>query len=416
MNAMHNGSPWVLAMIGLLASGACSGAGNDGDGDGDGGSAADGTAATGSGATGAGGFGGNGGSSGNGSGGFGAGVGPDGMCVDPIPTGCNDLHVEFESVIPTVVLLVDRSSSMFDLPLADSPNRWEPLKTALVDPTSGVVTTLQDSVRFGFTAYTHQKKNGLMGCPLLNDAGIIGLNNYDAIKAKYDEASVDPALSAPTPADKLTYKGETPTGAAVRAVTPGLLAYAEPGPKFILLVTDGEPDTCVNPDPQCGQDESVAAVQEARAQGIGTFVIGVGEVGAAHLQDLANAGAGQPVQQRPPATGCPAVAAPQAMYSPAGGNAPFYNPQNPTELASAVAGIIASVRGCTYTLNHEIDPSKAHLGTVQLECSNLPIDDGNGWRVVNETEVELTGNACATIRSTAQPRLYISFPCDVIIR
>src|SRR5690606_1952321 len=46
--------------------------------------------------------------------------------------GCNDLEVEFESITPTILVLVDRSSSMFDQPLADYPNRWEPLKEALV--------------------------------------------------------------------------------------------------------------------------------------------------------------------------------------------------------------------------------------------------------------------------------------------
>ena len=68
------------------------------------------------------------------------------------------------------------------------------------------------------------------------------------------------------------------------------------GSKYIVLATDGEPDTCpgtcVGPtcpvpdrpgwprDPQCGQDRSVAAVQEAFKQGIkGSRLVSIPEAG-----------------------------------------------------------------------------------------------------------------------------------------
>src|SRR5690606_23607575 len=119
----------------------------------------------------------------------------------------------------------------------------------------------------------------------LMDVIDIETGNLDSIVALYDEVSVDPASTGPDPQ---TYKGETPTGEAIRAVIPVLDSDRAPGPKFLLLVTDGEPDTCATPDPQCGQDESIAAVQEAYEKNIKTFVVGVGEIGLEHLQDLAN--------------------------------------------------------------------------------------------------------------------------------
>ena len=48
--------------------------------------------------------------------------------------------------------------------------------------------------------------------------------------------------------------------------------------KYIVLVTDGAPNTCLVRDPQCGQDASVAAVQAAFGAGIRTLVVGLGGI------------------------------------------------------------------------------------------------------------------------------------------
>jgi hypothetical protein len=328
--------------------------------------------------------------------------------------GCNDLQVEFESVTPTVLVLVDRSSSMFDIPLPPYANRWEPLKEALVGP-DGAITNLQSGIRFGFAAYTHQAQNGAGACPIF-DATNIALNNYDAIKAEYDAVSSDPIdPSAPLVGGINPTKGETPTGAAIQAAAAQLAAFTEFGPKFILLVTDGEPDTCTQPDPQCGQDQSIAAAQAAFSQGIGTFAIGVGEIGLQHLQDLANAGTGQAVQQRPEPLDCPMGSFTLGSYSPTGGTARVFNPGNPEALKADIAGIVGSVRSCTYTMNAEVDSTKAHLGTVLVNGQTAVYENENGWRLKSSTEVEILGSACQTVKTSAQPDVYISFPCDAYV-
>lgn len=314
--------------------------------------------------------------------------------------GCNDLQVEFETVIPTVMLVVDRSSSMFDLPLAPHPNRWEPLKEALVGD-DGAVTDLQSGIRFGFAAYTNQAGTGT--CPQF-DPTEIGLDNYDAIKARYDEVSSDPILTG--------VKGETPTGAAILAATAHLAAFTEPGPKSILLVTDGEPDRCSEPDPQCGQDEAIAAVQAAYAQNIATFAIGVGEVGVNHLQDLANAGLGQPVQDRPEPVDCPMGSFTLGAYSPTGGAAKVFNPADPDALKADIAGIVGALRSCSYTLSAEVIADKAHLGTVLVNDEAAVFGDPNGWRMNDAYELELIGASCVAVKTVASPDVYISFPCE----
>jgi len=213
----------------------------------------------------------------------------------PVEAGtCDDQTIQTYETVPTVQLVVDTSGSMFTPP---NP-AWDPLFKALMDPTNGVVAMLQDKVRFGFTSYTSTDAAAATCPTLVSTEGDPKIKNLDPIKTKYSSVAVMPDPN-----------GNTPTGPAIVAVTKQLLAFKPdpPGPKFILLVTDGDPDTCAVFNPNCGQDESIKAVQDAYAAGIGTFVIGIGDITndskcdatmrtcKLHLQDIANAGAGKPV-------------------------------------------------------------------------------------------------------------------------
>ena len=72
----------------------------------------------------------------------------DGRCArdqpDPDAGVCAAMVLEAEFGIPTVVLLVDQSGSMGtnQYPAGSGVSRWEALQTALIDPTDGVVTTM----------------------------------------------------------------------------------------------------------------------------------------------------------------------------------------------------------------------------------------------------------------------------------
>src|SRR5690606_15287813 len=126
---------------------------------------------------------------------------------------CQNLEVNFTPDIPTVFILVDRSSSMWDNMF------WDPLRDGVLD----VVQRLHVDVRFGFGTFTGAGAS----CPLdLQDVGIIDHNNYDAIAAFYQAIS-HPGM--PT---------ETPTAAGIQRAREILEAdnLVFPGPKFILLV------------------------------------------------------------------------------------------------------------------------------------------------------------------------------------
>ena len=303
------------------------------------------------------------------------------------PDSCVKLHVAYTPQIPTVVMLIDQSGSMKDK--FDTGTRWNVLRDALIAPTTGIISTLQAKVRFGLALYTSDGGFGngdpKKTCPMITEVPP-ALNNFDAIKMKY------------LPDD---WKGDTPTGESVDAAVKILAGVKDEGPKVIVLATDGEPDTCAdpNPDTQQGRDAarqlSVSAVQNAFAAQITTFVISVGkEVGEEHLRAVANAGQGLAVDV-------------DNMNR-------FYRANSQADLKTAFDTIVDGVRSCVLALNGSVDLANAASGTVSLDGKPLTYLDANGWRLDSPTMFELQGSACTAIKS-GNHDLQIDFPCGVIV-
>src|SRR5262249_32811791 len=148
---------------------------------------------------------------------------------------------------------------------------------------------------------------------------------------------------------------DTPTAESVIAVTAKLEAINEPGQKFMILATDGEPDTCPNPDAQNTQTAanaakagSIAAGTAALRKGITTRIISVGnEVGADHLKALAVAGSG-------------------------GDNtAEAFTALNTEALEEAFTSIIGEARSCDFKLEGTVAAGEASRGTVVLDGQSL---------------------------------------------
>jgi von Willebrand factor type A domain len=307
-------------------------------------------------------------------------VGPDGAdgeLFDPGIDGnetaaCGEAAVTFEKRVPYLVLLVDQSGSMEE----DFGNgsRWSVMRDALLDEQDGIVKRLQDDVRFGLALYTSEDGYAGGTCPMLDEVDS-HFGNYEAIKAVYDAAQ---------PSE------DTPTGESITAVADQLeKIYVEAAtPKVIVLATDGHPDTCDEPDPQNGQDVSIAAAQDAYSRGIQTFVLSVGdEIGDEHLQDMANAGQGLPVN--------------------GDSKANFYKALDQNQLADAFDDIIHGVRDCVFTLDGEVKEGFEDQGTVTLDGEQLGPDE---YKLNNSKELQLLGEACKTIQD-GDHELSIKFPC-----
>jgi Mg-chelatase subunit ChlD len=369
--------------------GAAGGRAGDGDGDGDdlGGGAGPGTAGS------------------NGPGSNGA---LFGSAADSV--GCSQLEIGFEAQTPTVLIVVDRSSSQWD----QYPNHtWEPMKEGILS----VVSAVQADIRIGVVTYTGQNGGA---CPDLFPA--MAQVTFD----KNNLAAVEATLNG---IDRPPYKGETPTAATIQAGQAALLADPAPGEKVILLVTDGDPDFCNDPDRACPMDAVVGAVQDARAKGISTVVFGLqrAELSEQHLRDVANAGAGQPValpqginSQEDLRNRCrdnPAGSIP-GTYSPASGNAQFFQASGTDQaaLGAALDAAIYGVRSCIFELDGAVEINPDRVGSARITLDDgapLVFNDPNGWRLLTATQVELVGGACQQLKNPATGGIKFDFPCDV---
>ena len=109
-------------------------------------------------------------------------------CADEFDAGdqgeaatCVDVSVSFEANEATVVLLIDQSGSMDQD--YDGTDRWGALYDALMDPSDGVVASLESEVRLGLALYTSYDGFDGPTCPVVTevdaafDAAVRGLED-----------------------------------------------------------------------------------------------------------------------------------------------------------------------------------------------------------------------------------------------
>jgi hypothetical protein len=311
----------------------------------------------------------------------------DGRCQnrDVDATGvCARIQVQATPVTPRVIVIVDQSGSM--TASFGGSNRWDALKQSLIGRPDGLIFALQNTVEFGLAMYS-ARSGGDGGppigeCPMITDVPPAPMN-YAAIDAVY------------RPADVIE---DTPTGDAIDAVLDRILGVPDPDddPTIFIVATDGEPDRCEELDPQNGQAEAIAAVERAFGEGIRTYMISVGEgvVSAAHMTDMANAGVGN---------------------GPGDPDAPYWVAGDDRGLRDALSTIVGGVLSCDLTLEGTLTIEDACLGTVRLNGRDLPCDDPNGWRAIDETHIQLQGDACDELTADGGSTLTAEFPCDVVI-
>jgi hypothetical protein len=318
------------------------------------------------------------------------GSGPDaGQDVD---AACPALLFTPTRTTPTVELLLDQSSSMSQNygPNNTPPTRMNAMKSALVDPTNGVVAKLAPSVIFGATLYTGTG-NAPPNCPALTSTAR-ALNNFPAIRTLVNGAT-------PT--------ANTPTAASIDGVIASFIANPPPAssPRIIVLATDGLPDTCADNNPPennpndprriAANKSAVDAATRAFTAGIKLFFLFIGnesQVGN-HAQEMANAGAGLDVVS---------------------GRAPFFIATNPAELTQAFDTIIGGVVSCDLRLNTALDPADAPAGSVTIDGRTLTYQ--TEWNLdADGITIHILGNACTMLKSATNPVLEAVFPCGAII-
>jgi hypothetical protein len=310
----------------------------------------------------------------------------------PIGDSCADIDVTLSKVKPTIVLLVDQSGSMTaDFPPGSGASRWDVLRDALMDPDGGIVKSLQNDVSFGLTLYTWP--SGVGACPLLSSVGVM-INNYTAMNSVYADAA--PIDNTPTAESVMGVVGFNDAGTLLDG---GFAKLTTPGPKILLLATDGDPDTCAAPNSngtQAPRDFTVWATTRTYDAGIKTYVLSIGaDIDEAHQQSVANVGLG--------------------FNADAGDAAPLFRTSNRQQVLDALNQIILGVRSCKFTLNGAVVPGTEALGSVTLNGAPLGLNNPNGWKLSSPTEIEITGTACTTVKTSPSAKVSVRFPCGAIV-
>lgn len=363
---------------------------------------------------------------------------------------CQQAELTWEPKIPTVFVMVDRSGSMFDCNSTTTvvepscatatDTAWTKLKTAVL----AVVGSLQAQVRFGFASFTGTNPMSGGMCPLI-DKVAPSLNNAMAIAKVYDGLPFQPNTT------QVGMKFETPARQSLDLIGAELLADTSPGEKYILFVTDGQPDYCDDSNSLCAPDSVIGGLQALKAKGITTIVIGlqsaVNDLPAGVLQAFANAGAGEPTVAPLKANldtfafydQCNGIAGWHAdlvtsakaqargvtvgTYATAPGPTKPYTPDvsNQTMLMNQLSQALAGVKSCVFDLGDvngksiKVDVTQLDQATISLMGAPVPHDDVNGWRMNSPTQLELMGTACATWRLPATKTINFGFPCQIVI-
>ena len=313
------------------------------------------------------------------------------MTMDP--NDCVSMAVSASRATPTVMLVVDGSSSMVDDPDTGMPafyppgqmttTRWSAVRNALVDATMGVVPQLQSVVKFGLAVFGTGDIFAGGQCPLPLGVVAPALDNLPAVMGGI--GNVPPGTF-------------TPTGLALNAVVDMLPDGQSSDPDvlpespIIVLATDGNPNDCMSP--MTNFQPSIDAAMKAAAKHQKLFVISVGnDSSAMHLQQLANIGAGMAIDAAP--------------------GAKVFYPDNSAELATTLSDLIAAQLSCEVTLDgNGVMPGKECMGSVTINGTQLACDGPDGWRLKDPQHIELLGGACDTFKASASAQLLVNFPCE----
>jgi hypothetical protein len=370
---------------------------------------------------------------------------------------CQMADFKFQPQIPTVYLLVDRSGSMFHCldssnPVCDNQmdTSWYTLKTAI----ESVIKNLDSTVRFGFTTIWGTNPMGSGGmCPslqgTLTDNVAPALNNAATITAKYDGLAWPTASGSSTPGMKF----ESPASESIGNVAAALMKDTDPGPKYIIFLTDGQPDYCDDSLAVCAIDSVIYHLQVASMAGIKTIVFGIQttqfDLPAGTLQAFANAGANEPTLA-PLASGLDVnaffdqcsngnVAGWLADLKAAGksdtrgvslgtymstmGPTKPYQPSasDQTMLTNQLSMALAGVKSCSFDLSDingksiKVDTTMLGKASIAIQGNPIPQDSTNGWSVSGTTTLLLNGSACTTWQTPGNDDIMFNFPCSTII-
>jgi hypothetical protein len=273
------------------------------------------------------------------------------------------------------MLVVDKSGSMDDPTSPGGNKKIQDTKTAL----NMLLDEGEGKIRFGWLQYPTNSRCGV------GDVSV--------------PCSADSVPTIRQRVAALFPSGGTPTGQSLDNANAHESLHDESRNNFVILLTDGMP-TCPNGN---GRDQNEAdnqlaleAVQNLRASGIDTFVIGLGEDlndPDTTNKDLLNAMAD--------AGGRPRV-----------GEIRYYQANSLEALTEALQTIGGMVIGCTLGLT-TVPEFSAYLWVFfDGEAQNRDLDHVNGWDYdPDRNQINFYGPTCDQLRSGQVDKVEVLMGC-----
>jgi hypothetical protein len=283
--------------------------------------------------------------------------------------GGQSIPIELKpAAIPDLHLVVDKSGSMADRLgkpfFGTSEVKW----TVMRDTLQATVEHFASTVRFGLTLFPGDRSCGPGGIDVPLELG--------------NGARITSTLQAVRPA------GNTPTATTIRAVQQYLAGIDGETERHILLATDGMPNCDWAAD-----QATVAAVKQARAAGLKTFVVGFGEIFAANpflLDQLAEAGG-----------------------TATSGEHKFYLASDEEQLKQALFAIAGGlvVPSCTYALDSA--PPEPDKVTVTFDGQAVARDGSHasGWDFTGDKELTFFGAECDRLAGGSVSQIEVIYGC-----
>lgn len=313
------------------------------------------------------------------------------------PDTCDKVNLTGAPRSPDILIVLDRSGSMVGLGGMRNmgKNRWIPSVSAVKKLTS----SLTETVAFGLMLFPAPGAAGMGGGGIMIPGlGTIptgpgggntcapgkvdvpvDINTADEIAAVLDMSMPDFGAT-PT----------TATLAAAKVALSGDCADCEPTPKYILLVTDGQP-TCGTGGMGDTTPEDIAAtnvaIDDLTAAGVKTYVIGydtASDPGAAEAMD---------------------------SFAMHGGTEKHYPVEDEATLIAELTRIAGALVPCEFELNTDV-PDPAY---VRVEIDGKTYNYGDDWSLEGRKVIlHPEGGACPTLRDAKVHNLKITRECEVI--
>ena len=330
--------------------------------------------------------------------GFGNRAGAPPTMINTLPNGqnasdvCEKQHVTADPQTPEMMIVLDRSGSMQD------GMRWTPSVSAL----RSVTKQLETKISFGMALFPDPNPNtgGVFDCITAPDPQMCA----NAISCGVGKVVVQPMIGNATAIDTALGGtmpgGGTPTPETLQSLvdtyaSPPDDPDALPVPKFVLLVTDGQPTCPTGNGQQVTQtdiDASNAAIEALAEKGVRTYVIGYdtatpgNEMLKTVLDGFAQRGGTGDTEHHPV--------------------------EDEASLLAVLESITAKIASCTFQL--EMAPPRPDYVRVEVDGKQINLGDPDGWQLVGDRTVELQGGACMSLMTVAAHAINVEVECDVV--